>query len=125
MLDRLELTESEYDKLECYEGLQRKIKRVQRHKQELIKQYKEDVQTVLTSNWRVSDEYIQRIHPESLVIHFVDAEASYNELLDSLMQRDQLYRKWLKEHSFIPLSDRDKVQAIKEIEITVPAKYRF
>ena len=73
----------------------------------------------------MSDEYIQRIHPESLVIHFVDAEASYNELLDSLMQRDQLYRKWLKEHSFIPLTDRNKVQAIKEIEITVPAKYRF
>ena len=125
MLDRLELTESEYDKLECYEGLQCKIKRVQRHKQELIKQYKEDVQTVLTSNWRVSDEYIQRIHPESLVIRFVDTEAFYDELLDSLMQRDQLYRKWLKEHSFIPLSDWDKVQAIKAIEITVPAKYRF
>lgn len=125
MLDRLELTDSEYDKLECYNGLQQKIKLVMKHKQELIEHYHSDVQTVLRSNWRIGDEYIQRINPERLVISYVDAEAFYNDLIDSLMQRDQAYQTWLQEHRFMPLNDRDKIQAIRKIELDVPVKFRF
>jgi len=125
MLDQLELTAHDYDRLECYAGLRSKIKLVMKHKQQLIKQYKSDLQCVLRSNWTIGDEYVERAHPESLVIHYVDTEAFYNGLIDSMVKRDQSYRTWLTEHQYRPISDRDKAQAIKKIELTVPVEYRF
>lgn len=113
------------DRLEWYGELKCKITRVKRQLKDLKEQYEADLETVLTSNWRVADEVMHRINPESLVIDYVDTERRLQALLESLEQRDQSYTDWLRKHQYGPLTEQDKLAKIKEIERTVPVKFRF
>ena len=113
------------DRLECYGELERKIARVKRQLKDLKEQYNADVETVLASNWRIGDEYIYRVNPENLVIRYVDTERRLQALLESLEQRYQSYTDWLRKHQYGPLTEQDKLAKIKEIERTVPVKFRF
>ena len=113
------------DRLECYGELKCKITRVKRQLKDLKEQYEADLETVLTSNWRVADEVMHRINPESLVIDYVDTERRLQALLESLEQRDQSYTNWLRVHQYGPLTEQDKLAKIRKLEITVPVEFRF
>lgn len=117
--------ERDSDRLECYGELKHKIARVKRQLKDLKEQYNADVETVLASNWRIGDEYIYRVNPENLVIRYVDTERRLQALLESLEQRYQSYTDWLRKHQYGPLTEQDKLAKIKEIERTVPVKFRF
>lgn len=113
------------DRLECYGELERKIARVKYQLKGLKEQYEADLETVLSSNWRVADEFVYHINPERLVIRYVDTERRLQALLESLEQRYQSYTDWLRKHQYEPLTEQDKLNEIIEIERTVPVKFRF
>lgn len=81
--------------LERYLNIDSKIKLVLKDKADLIKQYHSTALLHSTWNWDDNGDKITYPHEETIIIHYVDCESFYDELLTSLYFRKKKFDEYL------------------------------
>lgn len=121
--------------LRLYLNLDKRIKLTKQHKQELIDHYINI--PCIHSNWSWDENgekpYYEKM--ENIVIDYVDLCAKYNELIDSLEIRKEMFSEWTNTLTTEDLSDLGKhpnskidlkaYKIIRKIENTIPLEYRL
>lgn len=81
--------------LERYLNIDSKIKLVLKDKAGLIKQYHSTALLHSTWSWDDNGDKITYPHEETIIIHYVDCESFYDELLTSLYFRKKKFDEYL------------------------------
>lgn len=121
--------------LRLYLNLDERIKLTKQHKQELIDHYMNI--PCIHSNWSW-DENGEKPHyekMENIIIDYVDLCAKYDELIDSLEIRKEMFSEWTNTLTTEDLSELGKDNnskidlkaygIIRKIENTIPMQYRL
>lgn len=85
--------------LERYLNIDSKIKLVLKDKAGLIKQYHSTALLHSTWSWDENGDKITYPHEETIIIHYVDCESFYDELLTSLYFRKQRFDEYMSKLS--------------------------
>lgn len=123
------------DALDGYLHLDKQIKKAIHGKQELMARYQNE--PIIHSNWGWDENGLRPRYTsmENLVINYVDTCTLYDELIESLMLRRQLFNEYLATltrtnkailgQGVNEMLDYQACLKVKDIERNVPAKFRF
>lgn len=121
--------------LTVYMHMDRRIKQVARDKATMIESYQAQPAIHSTWNWDENGNKVTYTSMETRIINYVDLTTAYDDLLNSLVFRGELFKEWLKTltraqkdvlgRGVDVLLDHQAYLKIEELERQVPAKYRF